>query len=276
LKKLIILVVSFYSAVALGNGMLRYQGGDYYNRTLINRSNITQQNANEQRTIYRMGKVIVGSSNLGTAFLIGERDGGFLFLTNNHVLKNQSECRRSTLTMMNERGRVVISKCHTVLRSGGPKQATDYTYFTVLKTRDNQYLSSLGDLEFANLLPRVGAALTVFGFGEGKFSKNTFDLKLSHDSDCILLSTNLKTLILEGDEVRNSLTTSCDTVNGDSGGIIIERHTGRAIGLLYGNAVQRRGKLRMSSRYIHSRLGTSPVDFFLKGSWAIFLNTIRL
>ncbi len=252
----------------------KYIGGDKWNKKLINKNNIYKLNEAEKDFFFKSAKVITSQNNktsVGTSFYVKEIESGFLFLTNYHVIENKRTCLKSKIIILDKNFNKHTAKCYKILKQGTYKDQSDYTYFIVKKIDKLDFLKSYSETKFSESLPLVGDKLSFLGFGGSKYNKN-FSIKISNDKDCIFLKAFSKITLgntKDKEEVKDIISTGCDTESGDSGSALFNRYTGEVVGLLFGSHLSKTRSINLSSDYIKKNLDNSPITFVKFGSWAI-------
>ena len=212
----------------------------------------------------------------GTGFYIGIHNNKHIFVTNHHVMSNE-ECAESTITYLNSSGTTSKAYCSEVLLSYFKENNSDITVFSI-EAKDLYYFAGKGlgiDWDF-ELKPKIELATAGFGLKlrrvgrrDNQYLLRKFDMKLNFDSDCVTL--NDKVYYVTNFNVANSILIGCDAIGGDSGSAVIERASGKVIGLIWGSSA----KASISSTDLWNMIGTSAPELFSNSTRAILLKGLK-
>lgn len=220
-----------------------------------------------------------GRTGRGSGFYLGVHRGQDLFLTNNHVL-TKKECESSsngaTISFLKKGLKVGKVKCSKVLASYGEKQESDMTLFTVQRDSLRGMLGTGLEIDF-HFSPVAGTLLVQNGFGiKGRVRSRSAERMLTRysanvamDSDCLIVSPDNKLDYSSQHHVKNSFATGCDTARGDSGSAVIDRQTGRVVGLIW---AQGSSNVKSSKKLRDELIGTNHERVWDSMSYAISLS----
>lgn len=255
--------------------------GDEYNR-IDAKKNYLNQTKEIKNLIDHSALVNVSRRkglNRGSAFYIGNHHGRELFLTNHHVM-SEVECKNAKITMSFSNKKFTLS-CKRVILSLFTEEDSDITVF---ETSRHENLNKLKGLKIDfDWVPIAKTKLAFAGFGmKNRLSSSrtgynnrklkSFKLKLSMDDDCILLSPTNKTVEATDIYAKNLLITGCDMASGDSGSALIDRSSGKVVGLVFGSTDS---KFSISSFDLQNKAGKLHEIFWQIGSYAFHLKRYK-
>lgn len=248
------LTVASTPAFAMGQKLkdkAQFQLGDHWDKKPITGKNIQKvpaavANLARHTALIRYIKPS-GNLEVGTAFFAGKFQGKFLFVTNHHVIDSQETCNKA-LIVFADGGSTISTRmleCDQLLLTLSQSQGSDVTLFTVKYNKvaaDPASIKKFGlepvieglsglELDFSNTSePRQQVAQA--GFGLAGKTMSTLDILTGDWSpDCQVISTGR----YAPQDKFGSLAISCDVSNGDSGSALIDLHSGKVVGLVWGS-----------------------------------------
>jgi hypothetical protein len=174
--------------------------------------------------------------------------------------------------------KVKKTKCETVLLSMHMNEDSDMTLFTINnKSVENMKGQGLEiDFDFS---PKAGQLLASHGFGmkhnQGRLTK--YSPNATYDKDCAIVSPDDFLAYIENFKIKYTFANGCDTASGDSGSAMIDRETGKVVGLAWGSGnMPKKKKDRISSAILWNELvGTKEIRVWKYMSYAISLTALK-
>ena len=215
------------------NGISRsakdYQLGDEWGKKEITPQSLEQESAEFQRAAKATAK-----AGGATSFYLGKFDGKHVMATNYHVFSRSALCKRSSITFP------LLNKRFTCGDFLGAWSDIDLALFEI-QVNDTDTAEKLQEVaanfDFA-AVPYQGQELLTIGFGTAENSSQK--LVGNKDSDCKVFSKDGEFRFLaDPDEVNPadykawSFSNGCDVSHGDSGSAIVDRNSGRPIGIIW-------------------------------------------
>ncbi len=213
----------------------------------------------------------------GTGFYIGKHKGNHIFITNHHVM-SKSQCDKAIISFINKSGTTTKADCDQILLAHSSAEHSDITIFTIPEKQLAGFVGKGLTIDW-NFKLESKVKLAIAGFG-AKLSRvgrvdnqrilRSFRMRLNYDSDCVTL--NAKIYYMTPFNVGDTFIIGCDAIGGDSGSAVIERSTGKVVGLLWGAS----DKGTVSSKVLWKELiGTSDPRLFSNSSRAILLKRLK-
>ncbi len=170
----------------------------------------------------------------GTGFYLGEHNGQFLVATNAHVLKNIISCNVSPVTINFK----FLKRSYTCANVIGIWRSIDFAILA-LNTDGGarQRLRELDPLEI-DRTDEIEKNTLLYSAGYGKQSGNLPELTLKGDDDCRVYSPTETFARLDNPQEKEaravlSFAVGCDISPGDSGSPILDRKTGKLLGIIW-------------------------------------------
>ena len=199
----------------------------------------------------------------GTGLYLGKHNSKHLFMTNEHVLSKRFDCEKVQITFLKKGLQQGYANCEEILVAYGKNIKMDMTLFTISDDDAERMLGQGLELDpFSNLTS--GTKLVHNGFGvkrpasgsRARDLQKKYNPKVGKDDDCVIVSPNgtLKTISTKGGNVANTFTIGCDISSGDSGSALLDRETGKVIGLIWGAGESLDDDDLISSQELHQKI----------------------
>jgi hypothetical protein len=269
------------SSISLSFAKNYVQVGDTYSKVpykkLYKKSDNIHLDKLIENTVLINIKVSSGHTR-GTGFYIGKHFSKHLFLTNAHVM-NKKECKDAKIKFLKRDTKLGRAECENVLLSLFKKELSDLTLFSVKEEQLNGFLGKGLELDF-DYSVNSGDLLIQHGFGikslradsraQSKLLK--FSPQVAMDSDCAIAGPNGLLADFVDQKIKFNIALGCDMTSGDSGSAIMNRSTGKVIGLLWGAGKNPKKKDRISSEELWSSIfGSRDARIWVNMSYAISL-----
>jgi hypothetical protein len=268
--RLSLLLVTLVATTASAQGVLRegrfddsYRIGDEWGKRPV-----TQQ---DQERSPQLARIAQATARVGgaTGFYLGKFAGHHVVATNHHVCPRSSSCLNSTIRFP------LLNMSFRVTKLFGTWTDIDLALLSI-NVPDARQESRLADVagSFAFDLPLApGQELITVGFGAGNNPGRA--LVANQDSDCKVFSqTGDFRFMADPDEVNPgpyrawSFANGCDVSHGDSGSAMVDRASGRVIGIIWTGKVPKNERVQRSS-YLEEILGMSDGDVWTELSYAV-------
>ncbi|MCM2322340.1 MAG: serine protease [Oligoflexia bacterium] len=195
----------------------------------------------------------------GTGFYLGFFGGYHVVATNHHVCPNVRSCVGSAAIFP------LLKLRFRITRSLGtwPQIDLSLLLIEVPKVEDARALGEVAaNFDFDSPIT-AGQELLTIGFGS--YDNQFSELRANQDQDCKVFSAeNEFRLMADPDEINPgpyrawSFANGCDVSHGDSGSAVVDRRTGRPIGILWTGRIPKSSQVQ-SSAYL-DRLLQSPTE----------------
>lgn len=270
-NKLIILF-----SLAFASQASKLQVGDNLERRSVDLSKFNNYSDFEKKAILATVKILNGSKkSLGTGFAYKSVGDEILFITNNHVLKDQRECRKTKVSILSDDLKVKILSCDKVLSIGDKNHNLDYTIFSLSQ---KEYVGSIFKnrlINIANTNASIGESVLTAGFGSRSFDERKFDITISSDKDCSVLA-GPRTIVMQDFPMKNTMSLGCDASSGDSGSMVLSQESGEIVGIFFGTAILKKKNQKLTSKEMQEHLGEENyLKFWTATSWATSIEVIN-
>lgn len=231
------------------NVILDYQIGPTWDKSEVSYSFEDDAISVVRRTTLATAKLSVMFST-GTGFIIGEKNGQVLLATNHHVIENQAYCNETKVTFEALGFKKLM--CDQVITTD---TELDLTLFT-LKSTDPVTTKKLLDsaLPLSKDQPIKGQKLLTMGYGFAGNDRSR--MMVDQGADCKTYSETGDTRYMADPDVVNPgphktwvFATGCDVSHGDSGSAIVDKSTGRVVGILSTGKIPKDKRVR-SEEYL--------------------------
>jgi hypothetical protein len=206
----------------------------------------------------------------GTGFYIGEFSGQHLVATNYHVCPSVTRCVGAGMVNF-----PLLGIRAEVVETIGTWSAVEVAFLVIRlpSASDAARLREVAQpFQFDSVLAR-GQKLTTMGFGVA--NNPARQLVANRDSDCIVFSGEDETRFMgdpdefnPGDYKVWSFANGCDVSHGDSGSAMMDRETGRVIGIIWTGKIPKNPKVR-SSAYLRDILTNPSEDIWRELSYGV-------
>ncbi len=251
-------------------GFSSYQIGPTWDAQVINGHYLRQKNDFLTSKIALSTLKISGPSGQGTGFFLGKFNNQFLVATSAHVLKNVPICMAIPVYAHFQ----IINKTYRCNKIIGIWSDIDLAIFTIDEDRDDDTLSKTNPLSFDfNESLEKGTQLMTMGFGS--YENSDGELTLKEDRDCIVYSpTGIVKAIQKDDKSIDAFATGCDISEGDSGSAVVNKATGKVMGLIWATSSPKPLKITTDA-YLDSLLASDSSDVWNYFSYAVSTGTIK-
>lgn len=221
-----------------------------------------------------------GGVSRGTGFYIGKHGGNHVFVTNAHVM-SESECSEADVSFLVNGMVRRTARCEKVLFSRFVKEKSDITVFTVKESMVSDMLGRGLEIDWDfKVEPGVKVAQAGFGLKTGSFHTSRlaelrlkrFNMEVSFDSDCVISSKKDTLYFLENLNAEGVFSTGCDMASGDSGSALMDRESGKVLGLVFATSDN---KFWTSSEIFWQIIGSDNKRLWQNGSYAISLASLK-
>lgn len=216
---------------------------------------------------FRRMAMATGTFRSATAFYLGRFNGKHIVATNHHVLEKESQCAANSVRFPWLELRL---QCESFI---GSWTDVDLAFFSV-KVLDAASEKKLEDVRgsFAfNEDVYTGQELLTIGFG---FADNPLrEMMANQDSDCKVFSErNDFHFMGDPDELNPgpykawSFSNGCDVSHGDSGSAMVDRRSGKIVGIIWTGRIPKKTEVQ-DSAYLAKMLD-KPTDDLKKQIWS--------
>lgn len=224
------------------SGVRDYQLGDEWGKQAVEIDKLANRDA-----VYVRSVQATAFFNSATSFLLGRFGGEFVMATNHHVLGSQSECSGRSVQFTVRRKKYA---CKAMI---GSWPEIDLALFTItVPQADSVELMQFGrNFDFVSPLDEDTQLLTA-GFGIAGNSQRK--MMVNENMDCRVVSGRNEFRLMADPDQYNpaeykawSFATACSVSHGDSGSALVERKTGRVLGILWTGAIPKESRVQSSS-----------------------------
>lgn len=243
---------------------LRYQIGDEWGKKPV-----TNALLDSNPILRKMALATARVRGGGTGFYLGEFNGRYIVATNHHVCPAEWECMG-----MNAIDFPFLKFKTSVIEFYGSWPEVDLALFAIAVPSDK--VSALEEVaspfQFNEELYRGQKLLTV-GFGVA--DNPSRQMVVNQDSDCLVFSGHGEYRLMADPDKLNpgtykawSFANGCDVSHGDSGSAMVDRETGKVIGIIWTGVIPKNEKIQ-SSQYLRELLEAPNEDVWQELSYGV-------
>ncbi len=243
-----------------------YRIGDEWGKKPVTEADL-QSDANFRRMALATAKVRTG----GTGFYLGEFNGKMIFATNHHVCEAAYQCKgRGTVTFP------LLDVTADVVEFYGSWPEIDLSLMAIAVPSDAKAAAKLNAVgaPFAFSTPvHHGEPLVTIGFGVADNPMR--QLVANRDADCMVFSGDGEYRLMADPDDLNpapyrawSFANGCDVSHGDSGSAMMDRETGKIVGIIWTGRIPKSEKVQ-SSAYLDQLMQTPNDDVWKELSYAV-------
>lgn len=216
-----------------GIGLATFAGTDSYRLgDEWGKRAVTQADLANATPAFRRAALATAGIGGGTSFYLGKFAGAHVMATNHHVMPSDS-CRSRTARF---RLLGVNAACESFL---GTWPEVDLTLFTItVSAADEAKLAPVAGNFQLHADVKSGQTLMTIGFGTA--GNPTGQLMANQDSDCYVFSGDGEYRLMGDPDQFNpgsyrawSFALGCDCSHGDSGSAIVDRESGKVVGIIW-------------------------------------------
>ena len=195
---------------------------------------VSDESLKSARPAFRRAALATAQTGGATGFFLGKFDGAYVMATNHHVFPRDFSCLGNTIRFPLLG---VMATCEKFL---GTWPEIDLALFTikVVNPADGAKLESVAaNFQFRENV-RPGQKLLTIGFGVA--GNNGRQVMANEDSDCSVFSKEGDYRLMADPDRWNpgsyrawSFALGCDVSHGDSGSAIVDRESGRVVGIIW-------------------------------------------
>lgn len=249
---------------------IRYQLGSEWGKKAVKFDDVSSYPLSFQKAA--LATVKVGGA---TGFYIGEHNGYHLVATNHHVLPRRGAClgRKVKFDML---GKSFVCK-----KFFGHWTDIDFALFAidVKSQEDAQALSAISiDMDFYSQVYQ-GQKLLTIGFGAANNPRR--QLVGNIDADCKVFSQAGDYRFMDDPDVLNpgsykawSFALGCDVSHGDSGSAIVDRLSGKVVGIIWTGKIPKKSKVQ-DSAYLSQMLSNNSPEIWMELNYAVPATKIK-
>lgn len=241
-----------------------YQIGDEWNKDPVNSKNIDQFPETFQRAARATAKIRGGA----TGFYIGQFNGHHVMATNHHVLPGSEYCLGKKINF------TILNKQFECEKFFGHWTDIDLALFAIKVTDEDAIILKDMALE-VDFDSSIYARQKLLTLGYGVANNPSRTLVGNMDSDCKVFSDEGDFRTLSDPDNLNaesyaawSFAFGCDGSHGDSGSAIVDRETGKVIGILWTGKSPKSTNIQNSS-YLESILESGGAEIWTELNYAI-------
>ena len=252
---------SFVLQDSIGVLNSRYQIGSEWGKKPF-----SEERADEIEDGYHRAALAAARVGGATGFVLGEFGGAIVVATNHHVLPHR--CPRGDIRFPLLK---ISGRCELFL---GTWKEVDLSLVTIqLQRRGSdreKLLEQARNFDFDNDL-YAGQELVTAGFG---VANNPFSrLMVNSDSDCVVLSETNDFRKMPDPDALNpgpdevwSFANGCDVSHGDSGSAMVDRSTGKVVGIIWTGKIPKESRIQ-DSEYVQGLLGSGSEEIWTQLSY---------
>lgn len=243
----------------------RYQIGEEWGKRPVTNEDL-QSDMFFKRMAFATARVRGG----GTGFYLGEFNGRHIMATNHHVCPSAYDCAGREAVRF-----PLLDITTAVDEFYGSWPEVDLALFSVKiysKEKAPQLQAAASPFAFDDHLHR-GQRLLTIGFGVA--DNPLRQLVANRDSDCIVFSGDGEYRLMAdpddlnpGDYKAWSFANGCDVSHGDSGSAMMDRDSGRVVGIIWTGRIPKSEKVQ-SSAYLQQLLQNPTEDIWKELSYGV-------
>lgn len=242
-----------------------YQIGSEWGKLKVEEKSLVKRSLVFQRAAKATAKL-----GGGTAFYLGEFAGEHVIATNYHVCKTFFSCssNKANFTMLKRK-----FKLKKFLGSW-PEIDLALITLTVKNDEDALLLSEVaGNFDFYGNIFK-GQELLTIGHGVANNRRNRA-MVANQDSDCVVFSEDGEFKLMADPDDLNpgpykawSFSNGCEVSHGDSGSAMVDRNTGKVLGIIWTGRIPKNKRVQDSS-YLKELLKNGGEDVWKQLSYAV-------
>lgn len=247
-----------------------YQIGDDWGKKPV-----TEAVLNSETPAFQRAARATARAGGATAFFLGEFGGSLVIATNHHVFPEAKSCLQETIRFP------LLKIAATCTRYLGTWESVDLSLFVIELQRPEQrdaLLAVGANFDFNSPITQAQDLLTI-GFG---IANNPLQqLMANRDDDCKVFSPNQSFKLMPDPDALNpgtydawSFANGCDVSHGDSGSAMVDRKTGKPIGLIWTGKIPKSPKVQQS-QYLNEILQKQSPEIWTELSYAVPAAKIR-
>lgn len=249
---------------------LRYQIGSEWGKkeiTLKNLKKYPQHFRNAARATVRVSG--------GTGFYLGKFQGKHLLASNHHVLPNAQSCLGKDVHFK------ILNKKYKCTKYFGHWTNIDFSLFSIdVEDEEDEIILEQNKLEFNfDQELRQNQELLTIGFG---IANNPLRRLVGDTSkDCKVFSKLGEYKFMSDPDAYNpgsykawSFALGCDVSHGDSGSAIVDRNSGKVVGIIWTGRIPKSSKVQ-SSKYLDNLLKTDSSEIWTELNYAVPAEKIK-
>jgi len=253
-----------------GSNMVRGFNRDYRIGDEWGKKPVTDEDLNSDEFFRRMALATAKIRGGGTGFYLGEFNGQYMMATNHHVCPYEWSCGGGNAVQFPKLGlRTRVAQFY------GSWSDIDLALFSI-RIEDPAMVTKLNAVAspfaFHEDLRR-GQKLVTIGFGVANNSNGA--LVANRDADCMVFSgpgeyrkMGDPDAVNPSDYAAWSFANGCDVSHGDSGSAMMDRETGRVIGIIWTGKIPKSSKVQ-SSAYLQELLKTGSEEIWQELSYGV-------
>lgn len=232
--------------LAKRKGVEDYQIGPEWGKKIVKKDSLDSQTKVFQKLAKGTAKIGFGFGG-ATGFAIGEKDGDVVLATNHHVIGGTKDCKSANISF--EMLGISRLKCDKILVTSTD---LDLTIFTISGASADAKAKILEvAMPFDTAPSKKGTQLLTIGYGIAGGNDSQKNMMAGQDSDCKTFSPDGEMRFMADPDELNPgphktwmFATGCDVSHGDSGSALVERRTGKIVGILSTGKIPKSPKVR--------------------------------
>jgi hypothetical protein len=247
-----------------------YQLGDDWGKVPV-----TDGLLREAPDALRRAALATATAGGATSFVLGQFDGQVVMATNHHVFAEASQCLKKAIRF------AALGASGTCSRFLGTWDEVDLSLFVIDVDNSQErarILEVAANFDFDAPI-RQGQELLTVGFG---IANNPARRMVANgDSDCKVFSPTQDFRLMPDPDALNpgtydawSFANGCDVSHGDSGSAMVDRKTGRPVGLIWTGKIPKSPQVQ-SSRYLAELAAGQSEEIWTELSYAVPASKIK-
>ncbi|NRA44541.1 MAG: trypsin-like peptidase domain-containing protein [Oligoflexales bacterium] len=248
----------------------RYQLGSEWGKKTLTRSGLSSYPPSFQKAA--LATLRVGGA---TGFYVGKYNGYHLVATNHHVMPRASSCLGRDVQFK------LLGKSFVCKKFFGHWTDIDFALFAidVKNPEDIELLSEVSlNMDFdSDLYP--GQELLTIGFGVA--NNPVRRIVGNMDSDCKVFSEQGDFRFMSDPDILNpgpykawSFALGCDVSHGDSGSAIVDRESGKVVGIIWTGKIPKVSRVQ-NSDYLSQILSENSPEIWMELNYAVPASKIK-
>lgn len=251
-------------------GISDYQIGTEWGKKIVKKDGLDSQSQVFQKLAKGTAKLGFGFGG-ATGFAIGEKDGAVVLATNHHVIGGAKDCKNANISF--EMLGMSRLKCDKILVTSTD---LDLTIFTVSGANAEAKAKILEvATPFDSAPSKKGTELLTIGYGIAGGNDSQKNMMAGQDSDCKTFSPDGEMRFMADPDELNPgphktwmFATGCDVSHGDSGSALVERRTGKIVGILSTGKIPKSPKVR-EAEYLTQIFDEASEDVWKELTFAV-------
>ena len=241
-----------------------YQIGSEWGKRVV-----TAQEMQKNGDVYRRTALATAKTGGGTGFYLGKFNGFHVMATNHHVFEKPENCLGLTVKFTEMKQ---VFECTTFFGSWSDVDLALFAIQVNTPEQENALAAVAGGFAFHDDIYPGQPLITI---GHGVAENPTRKLVANYDSDCKVFSEKNDFHFMGDPDDYNpapykawSFSNGCDVSHGDSGSAMVDRNTGKVVGIIWTGRIPKKAEVQ-NSDYLNQMLQKKSSEIWTELSYAV-------